>query len=280
MPNDSPKWLVDERCIGCAAARHVAPGLIIERGGRSEFARQPQTEGEKRMAWLASELCPTRSVRSPLSEKRPEGLYPHELSPEVYLCGHNARSSYGAHSYFVRRPDGNLLIDSPVFTRILVQAFEQHGGISKIILSHKDDVADADKYASHFGSDVYIHRDERSAAPYATHLIDGVSPIDETTIGENLVVLPTPGHTKGSVMLLMDRHVLFTGDSLCWSLEDERLHAFRDVCWYSWAEQRRSLEALAQHDVERVFPGHGSWSPRVPADEMRSHLRNLLASMA
>jgi hypothetical protein len=34
-------WFIDDRCIDCAASREVAPGLIVERGGKSVFARQP-----------------------------------------------------------------------------------------------------------------------------------------------------------------------------------------------------------------------------------------------
>jgi hypothetical protein len=33
-------WFIDDRCIDCAASREVAPGLIVERGGKSVFARQ------------------------------------------------------------------------------------------------------------------------------------------------------------------------------------------------------------------------------------------------
>ena len=39
------------------------------------------------------------------------------------------------------RPSGSLLFDSPQFTRKLVSPFEAMGGISKILLTHRDDVA-------------------------------------------------------------------------------------------------------------------------------------------
>jgi hypothetical protein len=39
-------WFIDDRCIDCAASREVAPGLIVERGGKSVFARQPVTEDD------------------------------------------------------------------------------------------------------------------------------------------------------------------------------------------------------------------------------------------
>lgn len=231
------------------------------------------------MAWLAVEVCPTRSIRTESRQRAPEGLYPHALSAGIHLCGHNARSSYGAHSYFVQRPDGNLLVDSPVFTRKLVQPFEDMGGIAKIILSHRDDVADAAKWADHFGAEVYIHEADRRAAPYATHVIEGAGPAEPTVVGPGLTILPVPGHTEGSVVLLMDDTILFTGDSLCWARDRQTLHAFRNACWYSWPEQKNSLSALADHRFEQVFPGHGVWSPRLDADEMNRHLRALVENM-
>jgi len=49
-PQNAPgDWYVDTRCIDCGAARTAAPGLIVERGGQSVFARQPQTADERMM---------------------------------------------------------------------------------------------------------------------------------------------------------------------------------------------------------------------------------------
>jgi hypothetical protein len=55
-------WFIDDRCIDCAASREVAPGLIVERSGKSAFARQPVTEDDTRAHWRAVLLCPTASV--------------------------------------------------------------------------------------------------------------------------------------------------------------------------------------------------------------------------
>ncbi len=56
-------WFVDDRCIDCDAARHVAPGLIARNpdDGVSVFTRQPATDEEVAMAWRAVQVCPTRS---------------------------------------------------------------------------------------------------------------------------------------------------------------------------------------------------------------------------
>jgi len=272
-------WFVDRRCINCAAARHVAPGLIERRGDFSVFARQPSTPEEVHQAWLAAELCPTRSIRTESHLRPPADVYPHALTEGVYLCGHNHRSSYGAHSYLVQRDTGNLLVDSPQFTRKLVKPLEAIGGISAILLSHRDDVADAEKWAKHFGAEVYIHRDDRDAAPFATHLLEGASAGEPTDLGSGLIAIPVPGHTKGSVVYLIDETHLFTGDSLTWDYDHDQMRAFREACWYSWSAQKRSLIGLADYAFNQLFSGHGPWSPWREADRMRALLLELTERM-
>ncbi len=59
--------------------------------------------------------------------------------------GYHSVESYGATPYFVKRPNGNLMIDSPRYNARLASAIEKEGGIQYIILTHKDDVADHEK---------------------------------------------------------------------------------------------------------------------------------------
>ena len=273
-PDSAPgDWYIDTACINCAASRHVAPGLIVERGDRSVFARQPANAEEELMAWRAVLVCPTASVRNEKRPKRPHGIFPQELAPAVYRCGFNSKDSYGAHSYFVKRAEGNLLVDSPRYASELKKFFQEAGGISDILLSHRDDVADADKYAEAFGARVWIHKDDSRAAPYATDLLE-----EETEIRKNLRAVPVPGHTRGSVVYLLEDTYLFTGDSLAAAEDGKRLVAFRDACWYSWEALTESLARLAAYRFEWVLPGHG-WSARLGAEEMRASLAALVARM-
>ena len=271
-------WFVDTTCIDCDAARQVAPGLVgTDASGRSIFLRQPETDDDVRMAWRAVEVCPTRSVGH-LTIRRPsEPVFPHDLGNGVFRLGHNARSSFGAHSYLVTRPVGNVMIDSPRWTREVYEPLDDRGGLATILLSHRDDVADADRYAERFGAEVWIHADDRVAAPYATGLIEGTDPV---TLREDIVAFPVPGHTKGSVLYLVDGHLLFSGDSLAWNPRHEQLMAFRDACWYSWPEQRSSLSRFAESGLsfDRLFCGHG-WSHDAPAATFAASLRDLVARM-
>ncbi|MDH3707538.1 MAG: MBL fold metallo-hydrolase [Acidimicrobiia bacterium] len=272
-------WFVDARCIDCDAARQVAPGLIARNPGDgvSVFTRQPATDDEIEMAWRAVQVCPTRSVGHVSQRKPPAPVFPQDLGDGVFRLGHNARSSFGAHSYLVRHDSGNLMIDAPRWTREVFEPLEACGGLAHVLLSHRDDVADADRYAERFGARVWIHDADRDAAPYATDLLTGTDP---TPLTDSVVAIPVPGHTEGSVLYLVDGHLLFSGDSLARHPREAQLNAFRRACWYSWEAQTESLGRLAGSDVrfDRLFCGHG-WNHDAPADEMHGLLVDLVARM-
>jgi glyoxylase-like metal-dependent hydrolase (beta-lactamase superfamily II) len=277
-PQSAPgNWYIDTACIDCGASRHVAPGLVVERDEKSVFARQPGTPAEELAAWRAALVCPTASVRTETKQRRPNAIiFPQQITSGVWRCGFNARSSFGAHSYFAARPDGNLLIDSPRYGRELADWFRDAGGVAHVLLSHRDDVADAHRYAHQFGARVWIHRDDSSAAPYATDLLEGES---ERMLAPGVRAIPLPGHTRGSVAYLLDDQVLFSGDSLAWSAREQDLIAFKDACWYSWTKLRASLGRLGGYRFEWLLPGHG-WPVHLPAADMKGRLLALVDQMA
>lgn len=92
-------------------------------------------------------------------------------------------------------------------------------------------------------------------------------------------MLPVPGHTRGSVMYLLDETYLFTGDSLAWNLNRRALEAFRDVCWYDWPQQAQSLHRLETETFTWVIAGHGG-SVALPLAQMRAELAAFLSTLA
>jgi glyoxylase-like metal-dependent hydrolase (beta-lactamase superfamily II)/ferredoxin len=274
--NREGDWYVDTRCIDCGACRQLAPAIFGQGRDQSLVVAQPDPaadhgDGDFTAAWRASIACPTQSIGTVSRSARPEGLFPQELSDGVYYCGFNSERSFGAHSYFVCRPEGNLLVDSPRWTRRLAEPIEARGGIDDVLLTHRDDVADAERWADYFGARVWIHAADGDAAPFASHLLAGS---EDTEIRPGLTAVPVPGHTKGSVVYLLDKRFLFSGDSLAWqggkggAVGD--LTAFRHACWYSWSEQTSSLARLAsRHRFSWVLPGHGGRHCCDPGDMHR-----------
>ena len=261
--NADGAWYVDERCIDCGTCRDVAPLTFSTLGTQSVVTRQPADPQAEQGAWLAAQACPTQSIGALDGRRRSGRLYPWLLLEGVYDLGYCSPDSFGASSYLVTRPDGGLMVDSPRFAPGLVRAVEQLGGVAHVLLTHRDDVADAERWADHFGARVWVHEHDRSAAPFATDLVRGLDPVEPLP---GLSCVPVPGHTRGSVVWVVGE-VAFTGDSLAWSHERGDLTAFRDACWYSWPAQLASLERLAGScQPSTVLPGHGARCALPPAE--------------
>ncbi|MDQ3385053.1 MAG: MBL fold metallo-hydrolase [Actinomycetota bacterium] len=273
--NVAGDWFVDTRCIDCGTCRDIAPDLFVATAGSSVVRRQP-VDGEVDGAWLAAQACPTTSIGTMSRSPRPGRLYPREVRPGsgVFDLGYSAESSFGASAWLVVRPDGNVLVDSPRFTEALAAPIAELGGIDHVALTHRDDVADARRWADRFGSRSWIHVDDRRAAPWTTDVLT-----EEQELVPDLLAIPVPGHTKGSVAFLLEDHWLFSGDSLAWSHEREDLTAFRDACWWSWSEQTVSLARLAErHRFAAVLPGHGARHVG-DADDLHDRLVRLVERM-
>jgi glyoxylase-like metal-dependent hydrolase (beta-lactamase superfamily II)/ferredoxin len=270
-------WFVDESCIDCDASRQCAPSIFgIAGDGRSVVVRQPSTDDERRAAARAMLVCPTASIGVDGERPDTDGLMPMEVGPGVYLTGYNSPRAYGANSYLALTRSGNVLVDAPRFVPALARRIEELGGIARILLTHRDDVGDADRWAARFSARVYIHQHDRSVAPFATDILRGDAPI---AITDDVVAIPLPGHTRGSVAFLVNQEELFSGDSLYFSRTLGSLAAFRDQCWYSWAEQTRSLARLAaEHRFARLYPGHGSRTAGDP-DALAAELALLVEKM-
>ena len=149
------------------------------------------------------------------------------------------------------------------------------GGVRTIFLTHRDDVADHARFASHFRAERVMHADDNAARYGVEHVIEGE---DAVRLDTELVVIPTPGHTRGHAVLLYKDKYLFTGDHLAWSPTRETLTAFRSACWYSWPVQTRSMERLLDYSFEWVLPGHGRIHHDT-AEGMREHLKGCVEWM-
>jgi glyoxylase-like metal-dependent hydrolase (beta-lactamase superfamily II) len=218
---------------------------------------------------MALVACPTGSIgaRRKLDLNATFAAYPELVEGNVYFCGYASPNSYGAASYLIVRPEGNVLVDSPRFAKNLVRRLEDLGGISLMFMSHRDDVADHDKFNEHFGCRRIVHRVDARGVE-AEQLLEGY---DAIALDKDLLAIPVPGHTRGHVVLLYRDKFLFTGDHLSWSDERRSLHAFRSVAWYSWREQTQSMKRLLDVRFEWVLPGHGRRGHQ-PANVMHKKL--------
>ena len=278
--NVAGEFFVDDSCIDCDTCRQIAPATFHDHGGQSSVYEQPQDESRTQRALMALVACPTASIGTALrvNARTAVDAFPEPLLESVYFCGFTAESSFGAWSYLIvrdRRVGGNVLVDSPRFAGPLVKQIEKLGGVQMMFLSHQDDIADHAKFASHFGCPRVMHEADGAARLGIEQVVTGE---DAFSLAEDLLGIPTPGHTPGHQVLLYRNQVLFSGDHLAWSPRRQTLIAFRDACWYSWQEQTRSMARLLDHEFEWVLPGHGRIHHTSRAD-MHTELERCVAQM-
>jgi glyoxylase-like metal-dependent hydrolase (beta-lactamase superfamily II)/ferredoxin len=271
---------VDDSCIDCETCRILAPETFARsaRLGQSVVSRQPRTHAEGLRARMALVSCPTSSIgsESKVAVDDAVGSLPEPIEHDVLYCGYAAESSFGAASYLVRREAGNVLIDSPRAARPLMDRLDALGGVAQMVLSHRDDVADHAQFSRRFGCERIMHdADVEAGTRDVERRLEGDAPV---RLAADLLAIPVPGHTRGSIALLYRDRFLFTGDHLWGRPDGDGLDASSHVCWYSWAEQTRSMERLLAFEFEWVLPGHGS-RHRAPAPRMREQLEALVTRM-
>jgi glyoxylase-like metal-dependent hydrolase (beta-lactamase superfamily II)/ferredoxin len=272
LPDNVPgDFFVDSTCIDCDACRVFAPTVFSDARDQSFVFHQPETAEELLAAQKAQITCPTSSIGSQTGARAAIDTLPEHIEDDVYRCGYASESSFGAISYFLRERE--ILIDSPRFAQPLVKRL---GHVRRMLLTHQDDVADHAKFHERFGCERVLHRDD--VHPRTSMIELQPSGSEPILLEPELLMIPTPGHTRGHAVFLDRDKYLFTGDHLAWSPSRGHLYAFRSACWYSWPEQIRSMERLLDYRFEWVLPGHGR-PVHLPADAMRASLEQCIAWM-
>ncbi len=251
-------FYVDTTCIDCDTCRWMTPEVFSRAGEQSAVHHQPTDETTRLAALQALLACPTSSigtVEKPQDIRIAQQSFPILIDENVYHCGYHSEKSYGAASYVIQIPEGNILVDSPRFTPPLVKRLEEMGGIRYMYLTHRDDVADHKKFAEHFHCQRILHADDISTSTQNVEI--QLTNLEPFALSPDLLIIPVPGHSKGHTVLLYKNKFLFTGDHLAWSKSLHQLAAFPDFCWYSWTEQIKSMRKLADYSFEWVLPGHG-----------------------
>ncbi|KAH1030559.1 hypothetical protein J1N35_042733 [Gossypium stocksii] len=262
----------------------MATQVFTRVGGMSAVYKQPTCKEDRLNTLQALLSCPTNSIRTevpPPDILEAQKTFPIPIDekklPGVYHCGYHCSKSYGASSYLIIHPDGNILIDGPKFTERLARKIEELGGVCYMFLTHKyvsrfffiflfvqrflihavmirDDVADHGKWSKRFSCDRILHSGdvEASTADVETKL-DGNGP---WRLGQDIMLIHTPGHTEGSVCLFyMPLKILFTGDHLL--MRESGLDIVEMYNRYSVGTQLDSVKKLLDLDFNWIIPGHG-----------------------
>lgn len=281
--NVSGEFYVDHTCIDCDTCRWMAPGSFSRVEGQSAVYNQPTTPNERVAALQALLSCPTASIHTekPAADiLRIHSTFPiavdEESLPGVYHCGHHSKKSYGAASYLITTPNGNILVDSPRYSDRLASRLEELGGVDFIFLTHKDDVADHNRWHKRFQCPRILHEKEVTSDTSDVEIkLQGTGPWD--LLGPDIDLLFSPGHTEACVCLLLKPlKALFTGDHLGNSQHAPRLEIDPKYNWYSMDIQLESVKALLPLDFVWILPGHGRRAKYNNVEEKNEAIHDLL----
>ena len=234
LPENVPgDFFVDSTCIDCDTCGQLAPDIFRDHGDQCSVYRQPESDDEVKLAMMALVSCPTGSIGATQRHNAHIGIdaFPLLLDDNVYFCGFTSESSFGAWSYLIRRPaseGGNVLIDSPRFASQLIKRIEALGGVSQMLLTHKDDIADHELFRQRFNCQRLMHADDGAARFGVEQVIRGEEPVQ---LDDDLLVIPVPGHTRGHVVYLYKNKFLFTGDHLAWPPATSRRPTTSNSSW-------------------------------------------------
>ena len=107
----------------------------------------------------------------------------------------------------------SIVVDAPIGSEKTIEA-ARGTEVQMIIVTHRhgDHWAEIDVLKERLAAPVFCHEGDR--APYAAKVFDTLADGAEIPLGESVVrVIHTPGHTPGSICLLVDG-VLISGDTL------------------------------------------------------------------
>jgi glyoxylase-like metal-dependent hydrolase (beta-lactamase superfamily II)/ferredoxin len=271
-------FFVDSTCIDCGTCRQIAPDTFAAGREASYVQRQPHDTSAAHRARMALVACPVAAIGTRSKHALGDALaaFPELIDDGVYYCGWAAESSYGARSYLIVRPHGNILVDSPRYGSALVDRIEALGGVRWMFLTHRDDVADHRMFQTHFGCERILHRDDVTSGTREVEIkLKGADPV---AFDDEVLFIPVPGHTIGSTCMLYRNRFLFSGDHIWWDARREHVVASHSVCWYDWDEQTASMERLTAYTFEWLLPGHGMRC-RLPPTRMSEELELCLRRM-
>jgi len=251
--NREGDFFVDSTCIDCDTCRWMVPEVFGRMNEQSMVQQQPRSGELLRRSFQALLACPTQSIGAGSLKMPPHILadFPLAIDGPIYHLGFHSKESYGATAYLILHPEGNIMVDSPRYTKALAEQIERHGGVKHLFLTHSDDVADHQKFHDHFKCERWLHcADAKGVLLNLEQIFE-----QETRIYSDVEIITTPGHTEGSCCLQYGKY-LFTGDHLAWSVRLKHLYAFYSY-HDNWAQLIESMEKLQLKSFEWVLPGHG-----------------------
>ncbi|CAI0628187.1 unnamed protein product [Linum tenue] len=316
--NVDGEFFVDTRCIDCDTCRWMAPQIFTRVEGMSAVSKQPTSSEERLNALQALLACPTSSIHTEKPTRdvlEAQKTFPLPIDdnkiPGIYHCGYHSEKSYGAASYLIIRPDGNIIVDSPRFTEKLARNIEALGGANYMFLTHMYDDEFQFIYLFNLAICILELWSVRVDTADVEIKLEGNGP---WSLGEDVELIHVPGHTEdlvvslplisapypvdmrgilyyyltlklmnvtpvhnkqGSVCLFYKPHkILFAGDHL--GMTEFGLSIFETYNRISVPMQLDSVKKLLKLNFQWILPGHGRRAEYKDSQEKDSALESFV----
>ncbi len=120
--NIEGEFFIDTSCINYDTCRRMAPDTFDRVKNHSYVYHQPEELPEELPALCALLSCPVSAIGTETPNKNiknAQETLPIQIAEDIYHCGYHSKKSFGAASYLIIHPQGNILIDSPRFNESL-----------------------------------------------------------------------------------------------------------------------------------------------------------------
>jgi len=176
-------------------------------------------------------------------------LPPKEILPGIFAFAPNP-DSFGGISYLIKESPLNFMVDVPEYINENISFIKRNGTPEFIFLTHRDDVADAERFREKFVAKLIIHDLEK----YAVRNPDIT--FREKYVTGGATIIHTPGHSPGSSSLFYSKKkVMFTGDHVT---SDRGKPAAENFSWtYDYNLQIENVRKLLGYDFNYILAGHG-----------------------
>ena len=159
---------------------------------------------------------------------------------------------FQVNSYMVHAPDGDIVVDAGAEPEKILAATRKEVAAILITHGHADHVNALDEVRRETGAPVHMHPEDAESAD-----VESYEPLQDgeglSLAGQSFFVLHTPGHSPGSVTLVVDK------DQIVGDLVLPGSVGRTDIPGASWEQIEVSLRKIMPYWQEdtRLYTGHG-----------------------
>jgi hypothetical protein len=203
-----------------------------------------------------------------------------EIFPSLFLLWPEDAGAKTQFTYFLKRPDGNVLFATNADISRYENEVNRLGGVSHMLLGDRHHASPATAaQAKRFGTVLCASRLEAVALRPRGVEVGSIIPYTRHEFAADLEAIPSPGHTRGALSYLwtqQGRRFLFVGDTI----------VPINGAWNYWvtkpnrAEMLRTVQMLAEIEFDVILSNSFASTPVAWVECDPVYRQTMFASLA